>query len=143
MRAVGKYVRDIVMALYTVALGLGVTIKCFFSKPVTLQYPDERPEVPEGYRGVHWYEIEKCIACGLCVQICPITCITLDAEGKGKNAVIHQYDIDYTKCLLCHLCCEVCPTNCVHMGKEYDLASYTREECVIPFAGAAAVQKQG
>ncbi len=142
MRAVANYFRDIVAAIYTITLGLGVTMKCLFSKPVTLQYPDERPEVPDGYRGIHTYEIEKCIACNLCVQICPITCITLAYEGKGKNAVIHQYDIDYTKCLFCHLCCEVCPTDCVHMGKEFDLASYTRAECVIPFAKAAAVQKQ-
>jgi len=113
-----------------VAAGMGVTIKVFFKKPVTLQYPDERPEVPDAFRGLHVYEQEKCIACEMCIRICPIDCISMEYDGKGKNAQITSYAVDYTKCLFCNLCVEVCPTQCVHLGKEFDLCSYDRAGCM-------------
>jgi NADH-quinone oxidoreductase subunit I len=130
---VEQYFHNIINSLVTIALGLWVTIKCFFTKPVTLQYPDEQTTIPEGYRGVHIYDVNRCIVCSLCVRECPIGCITLESEGKGKQAKVLKYEIDYTKCLFCNLCCEVCPTTCIVMGKNYSLASETREGCIIAF----------
>lgn len=127
---VAGYFGNIYKALTTVAAGMGVTIKVFFQRPVTLQYPDEFPVIEEAFRGLHIYEQEKCIACEMCVKVCPIDCIFLDYEGKGKKARIKSYKVDYTKCLFCNLCVEICPTNCIKMGKEYDLSSYDREGCV-------------
>jgi NADH-quinone oxidoreductase subunit I len=131
---VEQYFRNIVNSLVTIALGMAVTIKCFFVKPVTLQYPDEQPTIPEGYRGIHDYDVNRCIICLLCVRECPISCITLEAEGKGKQGKVLKYEIDYAKCLFCNLCCEVCPTSCIVMGKNYSLPGETREACVISFS---------
>ncbi|HIW77348.1 MULTISPECIES: 4Fe-4S binding protein [Gordonibacter] len=43
----------------------------------------------------------RCIGCGTCVDRCPQSCITLDAEGRAH---INQH-----ACLRCGLCREICP----------------------------------
>jgi len=59
---------------------------------------------------------EKCIACGMCVDVCP-------TEPKAiylpfPQAVPHSYILDETRCLRlkgesCNLCQERCPTNAI------------------------------
>jgi NADH-quinone oxidoreductase chain I len=130
---VHQYFHNIVNSLITIPLGMSVTIKYFFTKPVTLQYPDEKPDVPDGFRGIHEYDVDRCIICNMCARECPISCINLEQEGKGKEKRLLKFEIDYSKCLFCNLCCEVCPKDCLIMGKKYDLASRTREGCVVSF----------
>lgn len=133
-RPLQRYVRNIYSSLWTAVKGMGVTIKVFFKKPVTLQYPDELPVIPAAFRGLHIYEQEKCIACEMCIRVCPIECLSMSYEGKGKNARIKSYTVDYSKCLFCNLCVEVCPTRCIRLGSEYNLSSYERAGCVREYA---------
>ena len=134
MNSVLTYSRNIYDGVVTVLKGMWVTIVCMFTKPTTVQYPDESLEIADGYRGIHLYDEVTCIACEMCVKACPADCITLESEGKAKKAFVTCYKIDYTKCLFCNLCVEVCPTKCLEMGKKYSLVSYDREGCVIEFA---------
>jgi len=129
--AVKEYFQGIWRGVSTTLKGLQLTGKYLFVKPVTLQYPEEAPKVPPGFRGLHEYEIDKCIACHLCAKACPVDCITIEEIGKGKNAHITRFDIDYSRCIFCNLCCEPCPTNCIWMGSRFDLASYDRDGCVV------------
>ncbi|HEY8933410.1 MAG TPA: NADH-quinone oxidoreductase subunit D, partial [Rariglobus sp.] len=51
--------------------GLRTTLKHFFRKPLTLEYPEQRPALPAGYRGVPTlvkdpHGREKCVSCQLC-----------------------------------------------------------------------------
>ena len=39
--------------LPALAKGLAVTLKHFFRKKITIQYPDEKYVPPDGYRGLH------------------------------------------------------------------------------------------
>lgn len=135
VRATGfvSYWRAIWGAIVTSIAGLRVTLKYLLSRPVTVEYPDVLPEVPEGWRGVHAYEVDRCIICHLCEQICPIQCITIGAEGKGKNARLLRYEIDYRLCLFCNLCAEVCPVECLWMTGDWDLACYKQGDCIIRF----------
>jgi len=70
--------------LWSLAKGLGITGRTLFGRTVTVHYP--RVEVPnlEGFRGpialvprIEDPEKPKCIACLLCMNICPSHCITV------------------------------------------------------------------
>jgi pyruvate formate lyase activating enzyme len=52
----------------------------------------------------------KCIACGKCVEKCPVKAITLD--GKARK-------IDREKCNLCFECIPVCPAGALEKVGEY------------------------
>ena len=125
------YWRVLWSGIVTTIAGLGVTVKYLFSRPITVEYPDMLPEIPDGWRGLHAFERDRCIVCHQCEQVCPIQCITLEAEGKGKKARLLRYEIDYGRCLFCNLCCETCPTVCIWMTDQWDLACYKRETCVV------------
>ena len=62
--------------------GLGVTAKHLVAPKVTVNYPDEEPQIdnPLIYRGVHRLNKDeqgrvKCVACFLCATACPAHCI--------------------------------------------------------------------
>ncbi len=134
MQSFRKWAAGVWSGLRTTCVGLSITIPYLFRKPYTLQYPEELPDIPDTERGLHNFEIDKCIACDQCAKICPVDCITIEAEGKGKFARMTKYEIDYTKCLFCALCTEPCPTECIHMGPTFDLVGYTRDELIIDYA---------
>ena len=56
--------------------GFKVTLRHFFKKKVTMQYPEEKWVVPEGYRGAPYLVKDqegntKCVSCQLCEFVCP------------------------------------------------------------------------
>ena len=56
-----------------------------------------------------WVDEEKCVACGICVEECPVDAI----EMKDGTAWI-----DMDECIKCGKCHEVCPENAVRHDKE-------------------------
>ncbi|MCX7050219.1 MAG: 4Fe-4S binding protein [Candidatus Sumerlaeota bacterium] len=121
-------------SLWTTLKGMMITLKylnIFKEKPITLQYPDESPNILPGYRGKHVYVKAICIACRMCARACPVDCIAMDIEGKGKSAIVHSYKVDYTKCMFCNLCSETCPVDCLWLDTEFDLTQYAREACTM------------
>lgn len=130
-----SYLRQIVAGVATLLAGLWVTLKNLFRKPVTLQYPREKPELSRVFRsaialvrfedkGTH-----DCVACMQCVNICPSFCITVEGdkpEGlKRKRAT--RFEVDYALCSVCGLCIDVCPTDTLKYSKNYDEAGYRRD----------------
>ena len=63
--------------------------------------PSRRASAVSGKKAV--VEIEKCIACGVCADVCPEKAISID-----KVAVI-----DELKCTGCDRCVEVCPQGAI------------------------------
>ena len=64
--------------------GLGTTVRHMFSPKVTQQYPEEEPNLPSNYRGVHRLNRDeqgrvKCVACYMCATACPARCIDIVA----------------------------------------------------------------
>jgi len=151
---VSEYFRDIVDTVRTIAIGMKITLRYIFMKPVTVNYPEQRLSFAPRYRGIHEFELNKCIACDLCAKACPVDCIYIEKtgprridkvsglveEGDPKNGQLTRFAIDYSKCLFCALCTEPCPTECIHMGKLHDLSAYTRAEAVVEFQ---ELDKQG
>ncbi len=143
---VRDYFRNIWQTVYTILVGMRITAKYCFAKTVTLQYPDVAPALAKRYRGIHYYEIEKCIACDLCAKACPVDCIYIEKTGPRKidkktniaaGGAMTRYAIDYAKCMFCALCCDPCPTDCIHMGNLHDLSGYDRESMIVEFTELA------
>lgn len=113
--------------------GLGLTIKEFFSKPVTLNYPLETQPLSPRYRAVHNLQRmlesgnQRCIGCGLCEKICTSNCIRImtgeDVDGRKR---IDSYTINLGRCIYCGLCAEVCPELAIVMGERFENASEQR-----------------
>ncbi|UOF91573.1 NADH-quinone oxidoreductase subunit I [Fodinisporobacter ferrooxydans] len=109
--------------------GLGVTLSQIPKKKVTLQYPEEKPQWPERFRGIHQFNIDTCIVCHQCARICPTSCISLSGHrDENKKMRIDTYDIAFEICILCGLCTEVCPTEAIQMTDRFELAEYNRDD---------------
>jgi len=101
---------------------------------VTRQYPEEPFENEPGFRGLHALVRdnstgrERCIACGLCVAVCPSKCISIkSAEGEDGKKVSEEYNIEVIRCIFCGFCVEACPVGAVALTPHYAYADYSRE----------------
>lgn len=86
----------------------------FGKKPITLRFPFEKKQPIENTRGKPVWEIEKCIGCSLCVNICPSQAIELVGRGQRSEIIYYQ-----SKCLFCGECIDICPTNTIRSVSEY------------------------
>lgn len=122
--------------------GLKTTIKHLVAKPVTLEYPEQRPAIPPGYRGVPTLVKdpngrEKCVSCQLCEFVCPPKAIRItpgDIPADAPNAHVEKapkaFDIDMLRCIYCGFCQEVCPEEAIWLQSQYTMVGCTREEMV-------------
>jgi NADH-quinone oxidoreductase subunit I len=130
------YLNDIVEAVVTTAKGMRITARYGVDpkEEVTLQYPEERWVIPEGYRGFLHNDIKKCTSCTMCVKVCPIDCISLESvRGADKKLVLCSYDINIGRCMYCGLCVEVCPPKSLKHTSGYEMASVARGELILRF----------
>ena len=120
--------------------GMALTFQHVFRKSVTMQYPEETSEegwsISPRFRGTHRMLTDergrpKCVACGLCPQVCPANCIRLvPGEDEEGNRVPLVYEIDEFRCIFCGYCQEVCPEEAIHVGVHYENAEYQRARFV-------------
>jgi NADH-quinone oxidoreductase subunit I len=71
--------------------GLKTTMKHLVAPAVTLEYPEQRPEIPPGYRGVPTlvcdpHGREKCVSCQLCEFVCPPKAIRITPGEIAPDA---------------------------------------------------------
>jgi NADH-quinone oxidoreductase subunit I len=116
--------------------GMALTLKYFFKKKVTLNYPYERGPLGPRFKGEHALRRypngeERCIACKLCEAVCPAQAITIEAEPREDGSRrTTRYDIDMTKCIYCGLCEEACPVDAIVEGPNMEFAVERREELI-------------
>lgn len=109
-------------------------------KPVTVQYPEVKPSLPEHYRGVHRLNRDeedrvKCVACMLCATACPANCIHIEAEDAppdwpDRDKFPKSFVLDELRCIYCGMCEEACPVDAIELTHIYDLTGRTRNELV-------------
>ncbi|MBD5778985.1 NADH-quinone oxidoreductase subunit I [Pelagicoccus sp. NFK12] len=123
--------------------GLTVTFRrMFFGETVTLEYPEQRPPIPAGYRGVPTLVRdpegrEKCVSCQLCEFVCPPKAIRItpgeipaDSDYAHVEKAPKEFDIDMLRCIYCGMCQEVCPEEAIWLQNQYSMSGYTRGEMV-------------
>jgi len=114
--------------------GLSLTLRAFFDRKVTVNYPFEKGPTSTRFRGEHVLRRyptgeERCIACKLCEAVCPAQAITIEAEEREDGSRrTTRYDIDMTKCIYCGFCQEACPVDAIVEGPNFEFATETHEE---------------
>jgi NADH-quinone oxidoreductase subunit I len=122
--------------------GLKVSLRHFFSRKVTLQYPEERWVVPEGYRGAPYLVKDqegrtKCVSCQLCEFVCPPRAIHIIPPGPAGapeagnvEKAPKEFDINMLRCIFCGYCQEVCPEEAIFLMQDYSLTGVSRDEMI-------------
>ena len=122
----------------------------------TIQYPEEKRQIPENFRFIPMLVYEedtgkqRCTACGICSKVCPSQCIWIVRDQTKEGKPIPQpkdFYIDASICMSCGLCAEFCPFDSIKMNHDYELAVYDRfpglildiEELSVPTSYYAAL----
>ncbi|KAL9999343.1 putative NADH:ubiquinone reductase (H(+)-translocating) [Helianthus debilis subsp. tardiflorus] len=67
-----NYGQQTVRAARYIGQGFMIALSHANRLPVTIQYPYEKLITSECFRGRIHFEFDKCIACEVCVRVCPI-----------------------------------------------------------------------
>jgi NADH-quinone oxidoreductase subunit I len=127
------------LAKLTTAVGqtMGVTLRNFLRRPVTIHYPDVKRAYPERFRGVLALTYdretgeENCIGCRLCEYICPPQVIAVEMLKAEKRNYAKTFTLELYACEYCELCVQVCPTDAIIMLRTVDLATADRRELLL------------
>lgn len=107
-----------------------------FTRPVTVQYPDEKPYLPPRWRGRIILSRdpdgeERCVACYLCSVACPVDCIALQAtEDEQGRRYPAWFRINFSRCIFCGYCEEACPTYAIQLTTDFEMSEHDRRNLV-------------
>jgi NADH-quinone oxidoreductase subunit I len=122
--------------------GFRVTLRHFFKRKVTMQYPEQRWVVPAGYRGAPYLVRDqdgraKCVSCQLCEFVCPPRAIKITPPGPALNPAAgnvekapSEFQINMLRCIFCGYCQEVCPEEAIFLMRDYSLNGASRQAMV-------------
>jgi NADH-quinone oxidoreductase subunit I len=120
--------------LLDILQGLSITLRYYFSRKVTVQYPEKVLPPADRFRGLlRLYRSEEgeplCIACKACQRICPSDCFSIEG-GRAEGAKIMRpvrFDWKLDRCSFCALCVEVCPTAAIRFSHEFELSALGKD----------------
>ena len=150
------YLGGLVHGISTLATGMKTSIKVYFRKKVTEQYPENRKELKmfDRFRGTlnmpHNENNEhRCVACGLCQMACPndtikVTSETIETEDGKKKKILATYEYDLGTCMFCQLCVNACPHDAITFDQNFEHAVFDRSKLVLKLNhdGSKVIEKK-
>ena len=150
------YLGGLVHGISTLATGMKTSIKVYFRKKVTEQYPENRKELKmfDRFRGTlnmpHNENNEhRCVACGLCQMACPndtikVTSETVETEDGKKKKILATYEYDLGACMFCQLCVNACPHDAITFDQNFEHAVFDRTKLVLKLNhdGSKVIEKK-
>ncbi len=133
-----KLINKTISGIIEIGRGMATIMKHFFRKPITLEYPEKRPDLSSRFRGRLALLTNKdgsdvCIGCKSCVKVCPcndLIQIETLKDPETKKITVKQFTIDIGRCIFCGNCTEICPKTALVMTDEFELADYSRQSLV-------------
>ena len=139
-----SYFGGIADGLKTLATGMKITWKEYFTPKSTEQYPENRKttlHVAKRHRGrLVMLRDEngavKCTACTLCEKTCPNGTIKITSqmvtneEGKKKRQLV-DYRYDLGDCMFCQLCVNAGNLGAIEFTNDFENSTFDRDALVL------------
>jgi NADH-quinone oxidoreductase subunit I len=132
MSRIGRFLKS--FFLVDMLRGLGVTLRLYFSRKVTVQYPERVQEPSPRFRGIvrlHRNEQGEplCIACKACQRACGTDCFDIEGKKEEGAKVMRptKFDWKLDRCSFCGFCVEVCPTSAIRFSREFRLTGTDKD----------------
>ncbi|MCK4682562.1 4Fe-4S binding protein [Candidatus Bipolaricaulota bacterium] len=101
-------------------------ITAVFSPRFTSRFPAEPCVVPERYRGKPEFDLDDCIGCGACVNVCPTNALT-QIDDSEANPPVRKITLQADACIFCGNCSDNCTTETgIKLSNKWDLANMDR-----------------
>jgi formate hydrogenlyase subunit 6/NADH:ubiquinone oxidoreductase subunit I len=102
-------------------------VTAVISPRFTTKFPAEPCIVPEKYRGKPEFDLDACIGCGACVNVCPSSICLQMADDLEADPPVRRITLNYYTCIFCGNCSDNCTTeNGINLSRKWDLAGMDR-----------------
>jgi formate hydrogenlyase subunit 6/NADH:ubiquinone oxidoreductase subunit I len=101
---------------------LGLGFRHIFKYRFTVKYPYYALKLAERYRGRPILDLERCVGCKICANVCPNKVITMVKVG---DKTYPQFDLG--RCAFCGLCVYYCVRSALTMAGGFEIAEYDKE----------------
>ncbi len=103
-------------------------VTAVISPRFTTRFPAKPCVVPDSFRGKPEFDLDTCIGCGACVNVCPTRALAMVDDTQSAKPV-RKITARYDACIFCGNCHENCTTkDGINLTKEWDLAGLDREQ---------------
>lgn len=93
-------------------------LSSIFKKPATINYPEEKMDMPERFRGKLKFYPERCVGCKLCMKDCPTNALNIVKTPDNKFIA----EIDLGRCIYCAQCVDSCLKKALESTPDVELA---------------------